>query len=398
MNAAKMQNKSHFARRTRTGSGLLLLFGVALLGTTWAANTAPNTKNSPAPGGGKAVVKQLPGSGNKTPQVYKTVLPNGLTVLVKPGNANQVVAVDLFLNSGPLYEALNQRGISSLTQKVLIRGSQSRTAREVAVETESVGAQLSAGVSAEYAYVSLSTTVDGLAKGLEVFLDLLQHPAFSEVEIVKEKQMLVESLSAREDQPFDAAYLCFAKNFFAGHPLGVKTEDLVRAVQRLTREDLLAWYEKTYVPSNMVLSIVGNVDPDALLQQFQSTLGKRPRGKKPEITEVTAQLPAKNRAEYLPKNTNALFLVLGYPAPDTGSKDALVMDVINRILGGSSDGRLYMELREKRGLAYSVFTGYEKMNGRSNIYAIMATAPGNYFGARDGIVREFRRLTKETVP
>lgn len=381
---SKKHNQSK--KSTFRGIGWLILGGFLILGSSLAA---ARVKNQPG---------QISGSSKSAvPQVIKSVLPNGLTLLFKPNLANEVVVVNLYVKSGPLYEELSQRGISSLTQKVLIRGSQSRTAREIAAETESVGAQISAGVAGDYGYVSLLTTVAGLDKGLEVFLDLLRDPAFTDSEIEKEKQMLIESLAAREDQPFNAAYLCFTRNFYSGHPLGVATADLISSIRKLTRRDLLDWYKRTYVPNNMVISTVGKIDPVSLRQKFQAALGKLAPGKTLPLITSSVKPPTENRVEYLKKDTNALFLVLGYPAPDLNSKDALVMNVINRILGGGSDSRLYLELREKRGLAYSVYTGYNKMSQNSHIYAIMATAPDNWSEARDGIVKEFKRLTTETV-
>jgi zinc protease len=332
-----------------------------------------------------------------TPQIVKTVLPNGLTILVKATNANEVVALNLLTRSGPLYETLAQRGISSLTQQVLIRGSQTRTAREIALATESVGVKLTAGLGNGYGFVSLTTTTSGLKPAFDILLDLLRQPSFAESEIAKEKRMLIENLAAREDQPFNAAYLSFMELFYAGHPYGVKTADLVTTVNKLTRDDLIAWYHKIYAPQNMVISVAGKVDPVAVNHCLTAALGKLAVGKLPLLTVTPLQRQTKDVMEFKQRATQGLFLVLGYPAPQLTAKEALAMEVINRILGGGSEGRLYTELREKRGLVYTVYTGYEKLNGKSHICAVMATAPRNYPAARDQVVREFRRLTREPV-
>jgi zinc protease len=345
----------------------------------------------------------LAGAAGNTPlqaqpiKVFREVMPNGLTLIVKPNTANQVVAVDVFLKSGPLYETPNQRGISSLTQRVLIRGSATRSAREIAVETESAGVELTAGVGNEYGYVSLLTTFAGLNKGLEVLLDVLQHPSFTEAELEKERKMMVEKLAAREDRPFEAAYTGFMNLFYTGHPFGTKTIDLIKSVQNITKTDLESWYKKVYMPNNMVVSIVGNVNPVALAKVFKNSLDKLNKGETPKIAALPLKHAANDRVTYEVKKTNAAFLVLGYPAPQLQSKDALAMEVINRILGGGGEARLYMELREKRGLAYTVYSDYVKMSSQSHICVIMATNPENLKAARDGIVKEFKRLTKTLV-
>jgi zinc protease len=371
-------------RRWFLWSGLMALaFGVTL-GMTRAATKKP-TRPQPA----NPRVTAL--------QIVKTVLPNGLTLLVKPTAANEVVALNLLVRSGPLYETMAQRGISSLTQQVLIRGSKTRTAQEIALATESVGAELTAGLGSGYGYLALTTTTSGLDPALDILLDLLQQPSFAETEIAKEKKMLIENLAAREDQPFDAAYLNFMELFYAGHPYGVKTADLIAAVQKITRDDLVEWYQKVYVPQNMVISIVGKVDPRVIKQRLTAALGKLAVGKLPPLTVTPLQRQTKDVMEFKQRATQGLFLVLGYPAPQLTAKETLAMEVINRILGGGSEGRLYTELREKRGLVYTVYTGYEKLNGKSHICAVMATAPRNYQAARDQVVQEFQRLTRELV-
>jgi zinc protease len=359
-------------------TGLLLAFAVAAAGIAAAAARGP-------------------GQAQPT-KIFREVLPNGLTLVIKPNSANEVVAVDVFLKSGPLYETPNQRGITSLTQRVLIRGSETRSAREIAVETESVGAELTSGIGNEYGYVSLSTTLAGLDKGLEVLLDVLLHPSFTETELEKERKMLVEMLAAREDRPFEAAYTGFINLFYAGHPFGTKTGDLIKTIGNLTKADLESWYKKVYVPNNLVVSIVGKVDPGALTKIIKNSLGKLPKGVAPRMVAPALKPVSQDRMVNAEKKTNAAFLVLGYPAPALKSKDAVVMEVINRILGGGSEARLYMELREKRGLAYTVYSDYVKMSGESHICAIMATNPENYKAARDGIVKEFKRLTVTPVP
>jgi zinc protease len=359
-------------------TGLLLALGLAAAGSAGAAGNGP--------------VQAQP------TKIFREILPNGLTLIVKPNSANEVVAVDVFLKSGPLYETPDQRGISSLTQRVLIRGSATRSAREIAVETESVGAELTAGVGNEYGYVSLSTTRAGLDKGLEVLLDVLQHPSFTESELEKERQMLVEMLAAREDRPFEAAYTGFINLFYAGHPFGTRTGDLIRTVGNLTKADLESWYKKVYVPNNMVVSIVGKVNPAAVGKLIKNSLGKLSKGVILQMTAPAVKPAPQDRVINAEKKTNATFLVLGYPAPALQSKDAVVMEVVNRILGGGGEARLYMELREKRGLAYTVYSDYVKMSGQSYICAIMATNPNNFKAARDGIVKEFKRLTTTPVP
>jgi zinc protease len=371
-------------RRCVRWSGLLVLLFGLMLGMTQAALKKPSRSQST-------------NTRVTATQIVKTVLPNGLTFLVKPTAANEVVALHLLVRSGPLYETREQRGISALTQQVLIRGSKSRNAREIALATESIGAELTAGLGSGYGYVSLKTTTGGWDTALNILLELIREPKFPAGEFTKEQKMLTASLAAREDQPFVAAYFQFMELFYAGHPYGVKTADLIATVQKLTRDDLVAWYRKVYIPQNMVISIVGKVDPAAIRQRLAATLGKLPAGKPPQITETASARPDQDVLEFKQRATQGLFLVLGYPAPALNTRDSLAMDVLNRILGGGSEARLYTEVREKRGLAYTIYTGYEKRTDGAHLCAIMATAPQNYQAVRDQVVQEFQRLAKQPV-
>jgi zinc protease len=384
MNVSPKKAQAGFIPRVAFLIGLMVLSCGVTVGMT--RTTSKPTVKSP---------QRL--SGKNAPQVIKTVLSNGLTILVKPTDANEVVALNLLVRSGPLYEKMEQRGISSLTQQVLLRGSAKRSAREIILATEAVGAELSTGLGSGYGYVSLTTTTGGLMPALDVLLDLLQQPSFSATELAKEKKMLGDRLTAREDQPFNAAYLGFMELFYAGHPYGVKTADLVTSVRKLTRDDLVAWYHKTYVPQNMVVSIVGKVDPVVIKRRLTETLGRRPAGKQPSLTVAPLRNQSRDLQGFKQRATQGMFLVLGYPAPALNGRDRTAMEVLNRILGGNGEGRLYAELREKRGLVYTIYSEYEKLNGRAHICVMMATAPRNYKAAREQVVRQVRRLATQPV-
>lgn len=337
---------------------------------------------------------------NKIPglagNVVKKVLPNGLTVLIKPTQANQVVAVDLFLKMGPFYEERKERGLSSLTQRVLVRGTSTRSAQDIVMATESSGSSIDAGVSGEYGTVSLSTTLTGWEETLEVLLDIILHPSFSQSEVEREKELMIEELASREDQPFNSAYLTFIQAYFDGNPYGINGKELMDNVATLTRSDLISWYRKFYVPNNMVISVVGNVEPQKIICLIEENLAGMTSGRIPEMVKINFPNKSENVLKYKQKNTQALFMVLGYPAPEMNSKDAPVMELISRILG-EGESRLYRELREKRGLAYTVFSGYQSSKGSSYMYSFIATSPTQFEAVRSGILMEYEKLCEEWV-
>ncbi|NPV80955.1 MAG: insulinase family protein [Firmicutes bacterium] len=329
--------------------------------------------------------------------ISKTVFDNGLTLLVKPNPANEVVAVNVFVRMGLMYEPLQKAGLSTLTQRVLTMGTTSRSAQEIANETESVGAHIGASASHDYGNVVLLTTREGFERSMKVFLDVLQNPTFPQEEVEKEKSMLLQQIATMEDQPFNAALIVFLKSFYGDHPYAYLPTGTLETVSALKREDLVDWFRKVYVPNNMVITVVGNVDPAEVSRLFADSLGKLPRGNPLEPARVALSTKAGNIESYKQKNTQALFFVLGYPGPDILNEDAPAMDVLNTILGAGMSSRLFVELRDKKGLAYAVSSGYLRQAGPSCIFAFMATAPANYKAARDGMIAEFEKLMKEEV-
>jgi predicted Zn-dependent peptidase len=336
---------------------------------------------------------------NTTPIIVKQILDNGLTLIIKPNPANEVVSMQALIRMGAIYEPQSKRGLSKLMQQVLLKGTTTRSAKDIVLETESVGASINAGLAdSGYGTVSLKTTLAGFEQSLPVFLDILKNPAFPAQEFVKEKQLMLQQLATTNDQPATAAYLNFRSLFYGDYPVGMKPEEIAAKVGLLTRDDLVAWYQKTYIPNNMVISIVGNLEPERMIKIFRDAFGEWPKKQGPAITTATVPVFDQERQIIKNRDSQALFMILGYPAPDIFSVDYPAMEVASYILGGDMGSRLFVELRDKKGLAYNVSTEYYPSNYPSNIYAFMATAPQNYPAAREGIIQEFQRLTTELVP
>ncbi len=334
----------------------------------------------------------------KQPVVIKKVFPNGLTLLVKRNTANEVVVVNAFAGMGALYESTRERGISKLMQRVLIKGTTTRSAQDIVYQTESLGASISSNiVNYNSGTVSLKTTLTGFDTGFEIFLDTLMNPDFSEKEVAKEKALMVQELKASTDRPVGEAYQNFLKLFYGNSPLGMTPDEIAGNVAGMTRDDLLGWYKKIYQPANLVISVVGDVEPQKIEATLAKTLGGWGKGGKPGPEEVSAQTRTENRQLIRSRNSQAIFMILGFPAPQIGEADYPVMSVIHYIMGSDMGSRLFVELRDKKGLAYTVSTGYEAANYSSYLYTFMATAPGNYQAAKAGILKEFSRLTTEPV-
>jgi zinc protease len=334
-----------------------------------------------------------------TTNVIKKVFTNGLTVLVKPNYDREIVAVNLFARMGPLYESPEQKGISAFMQRILFKGgTDTRNLTQINNELEALGASRNSVSFSDYGYVSLMATKSNLDKALDIYLDVIRNPLFLEWEVENNKKEVMQEFKVFEDQPFNVASLVFNNSFYGDHPYNGLIGGNIETISALRRKDILEWYRKIYIPSNMVITVVGDVDSTEVIKRFQNTFGKLPKGKLPKISTMPIPKLEKEVVTYQPKNIQGAFMILGYPAPSQLSNDAPAMDILNTILGGGGMGnRLFTELRDKRGLAYYVGSSYQPMVGPTAIIAAMVTAPENYRMAHEGIVAEFKRFCDEPI-
>ena len=331
--------------------------------------------------------------------VVKKVFPNGLTLLIKPNYDHDLVAVNLNLRMGLLYEQPEQYGISSLMQRCLLYGGTvNREPHQIYQGLEQLGAYWDAGCDLDSGNLWLIVTKPGFYRALEIYFDLILHPAFAEWDLELGKKDRLEQLRTWDDSPLNAAFSLFSNGFFGTHPYNQLSIGREETISALTRDDLLAWHEKIYIPNNMVFSVVGNVNPDEVVACFAKVFGQREKGPLPKASTQTIPSKDEDVLLYQPRDLERAYLILGYPAPSVLQEDAPVMAVINSLLGaGGMGNRLFRELRDKQGLAYAIGTDYIQAKGPSFICAIMITAPENFALARVGLVEEFKRLREEVI-
>jgi predicted Zn-dependent peptidase len=375
---------THLPFRKRAGFGIILLLVIVLTivpGYIRANDGAESSQPS------------------LTANVIKKVYNNGLTLLIKPNYDNDIVAFNLFLRMGPLYEQPSQKGISSLMQRCLLYGgTTNRNLPDIYQELESVGATWEYAVSSNCGNVWFKVARSGFDKALDVFFDIICNPKFNNGDLKTGKSEKIQNIKTRGDQPFNIVSSAFMKSFYGDHPYSWITDGSVETIESLTRKDLIEWHQKTYIPNNMVFTIVGNVNPDEIIKKFEDTFGNLKKGKLPEkssepIPELDGDLVSVH-----PKNIQGAYLFLGYPAPEILNDDVPAMVLLNTILGGSGmNNRLYTELRDQQGLAYYVASYYQPMVGPTSIFAVMVTAPENYRISRAGIVAEFKKFCDQPV-
>jgi predicted Zn-dependent peptidase len=324
-------------------------------------------------------------------ETSKTVLDNGMVVLLKENTGSEIVAFKLLIGAG-LWSEGEDKGIRNFIQQVLLKGTGKRSAEELALETESLGIELSASAAEDYADITVVATKERFDEALEILYDVATNPAFPPGEVEKERRIILEALKSREDSPFNAAHDLFLRTLYGGSPYGTNVLGEEGTVKELRRDELLAFYKDNYVPSNMVLAIVGNMNKDKAVRDIRKSFGNL-EGKKTQGFETPQAGRGGKKAQKTKELAQAIAFI-GYPAPEMSSPDYAALKLTNAILGSGMSSRLFQELRDKRGLAYAVGSFYPSRKQPSYITAYIGTAPENKDEVVDLIIGEFENMKR----
>jgi len=329
--------------------------------------------------------------------VKKDVLANGLTILSKESRTNDIVAVQVYLRMGTRYETDEQAGLSTLLQSLLLKGTDTRTAARIATEIESVGGRISTAAEKDYGNISLLVTREGLDVGLDVLFDILQNATFPEEKVAQGKALLLRRIAARRDQLLASTFDLFQETYYQNYPYHKPRLGYPETVKRFTRKSVLDFYKTYYVPNNLVFSLVGNFDSSAVIGRIKRRFGRLPRRDIPSPPEVIFSPASRPREAIRERESQTAWMVLGYSAPSITSPDFTAMQVLNAVTGGSMDSRLFVELRDKKGLAYQIGSLYVPRVGPSFYAAYLGTRPEQFELARKGILVEMERVKTELV-
>jgi len=327
--------------------------------------------------------------------VKRSRLSNGLTIITKPARSNNIVSVVVTLKMGSLYETDEQAGLCTLMQDTVIKGTKTRTSEQIALELESMGTRIATAADREFGSVSIQSTTESLYPSLEILFDILTNATFPDDAVTLQQNLQIRSILLRNDRPLYRAMDLMMEAHYGGHPFHKSRLGYPETINNLTRDDLVSFYRRLFVPNNMVVAAVGNFEEDRFIAAVEEKLGSLPEGEMPERvpgerTEYTS--PSEKIEE---RETAASWFGLGWPSASLDAGDYYAMEVLNAITGGSMNSRLFVAIREQRGLAYQV-SSFVNPRLESCIYvAYIGTKPESYEEAKKVLVDEVRRMGKE---
>ena len=323
-------------------------------------------------------------------------LPSGLTVLVRENTATPVVAASLFVRVGSRWETEANAGITYLLQQVLLKGTATRSALEIAEAAEALGGGISASADMDFSELRATALARNWKKMLELLSEVALRPTLPGTEIEGERRAMLIALRSRQDQPFPLAMDTVMSRVYGEHPYGRPVLGRAAALERLDRAALAAHHERFYRAPRMILSVSGDVVAREVVAEITRLFAAAPAGEgAPEPTLPAAEARA-DRTVLVKPAAQAQVLV-AFLAPPIAHADYAAVKVLATALGGGMAGRLFTEVRDKQGLAYSTGGAYPSRRGPGVFYAQLGTAPANQARAEAAMLAEIERIRRDPL-
>jgi len=307
----------------------------------------------------------------------KTTLQSGLRVITEAIEHVRSASIGVWVGTGSLFEQPAEMGVSHLIEHMLFKGTERRTALQIAREIEGRGGTLNAFTAKEHTCFYARVLDEHLPIALDVLADMLFHSRFDPEELEREKGVVCEEIKMYEDVPDDLVHDLFAGELWCGHALGRPIVGTAERVQGLSRTAILDYKARHYAPANMVVAAAGHLDHDQVVAWVQERFGD-------EAAPAAAVPPApppppsidRPRVVVRPKAIEQAHLVWGTAALPLPDPQIYALNLLNAVVGGGTSSRLFQEVREKRGLAYSVYSYYAAFQraGSFGVYAGVSPA------------------------
>ncbi len=327
--------------------------------------------------------------------IQRHVLSNGLVVITEPMPHVRSVSVGVWVRGGSRREPAERNGIAHFIEHMVFKGTERRTAEEIARSVDSIGGMLDAFTSKEMVCFNAKVLDEHLPLAFDVLSDLVLRPRFAEDDIAKEKQVVLEEIKMDEDNPDYLVHEIFTQNFWQNHALGKPILGTPETVRGFTSQAVFGSYRRWFVPENLVISAAGHLEHHHLVELAEREFsGLKPSTGIPQETAPAAQATIALRSK---RELEQVHLCLGVPSCPMADDRRFTAAVLNNLLGGGMSSRLFQNIRERQGLAYAVFseqTPYRD-TGMFSVYA--GTSLESAARVVQLVVEEFRSLKEHAV-
>jgi zinc protease len=331
------------------------------------------------------------------PPVQRMTLSNQMVLLTSEEHSLPFVTLQLLIDGGSRMDSAGEEGASYLTAKGLLLGTVKRGEKAINEELDFMGASLNSSSARDYATLTLRVLKKDLEKGFDLFMEVLTQPTFPREEVRREVQKTLAAIQAAEDQPEDVAEKAFQENLFLSGPYRHPVEGTKKSLPSITRETLDRFYKKNYHPNHSILAVVGDITQEEVKSKLIPGLEKWPKGKVSDapVPNVFAKGPKTVKIDRMLAQAN---IILGHAGVSRDNPDFYALTVMNYILGGGGfSSRLMEEVRNKRGLAYSVYSFFEPGKFPGSFQIGLQTKNVSAKEAISLAREEMKRIQKEPV-
>jgi len=327
--------------------------------------------------------------------IVRDTLGNGLRILTERMTQVRSISIGVWLTRGSRHETAERGGIAHFVEHMLFKGTATRSAEDIAQQIDSIGGQLDAFTAKEYASYYIKVLDEHLPLAIDILSDIVRNPAFAPEDLEREKKVVVEEIKMVEDTPDDLVHELFTQGFWENHPLGRPILGTRETVESFNADLLRDYFSKAYTPRNLIVSAVGNLEHARVRELVDEKFGSLTATDE-EVADVPPQVVAQTLIRN--KELEQSHICVGVSSYPQNHDDRYASYVLNTLLGGSMSSRLFQNVREKRGLAYAVFSGLSAYRdaGSFTIYAGCSNeAVGEVI---DLVVEEMRGVKTMAVP
>jgi predicted Zn-dependent peptidase len=328
--------------------------------------------------------------------IRRQKLPNGLTVITEQMQHIRSASIGVWLQTGSRDEDPEWNGISHFIEHMVFKGTKHRTAEEIARQVDSIGGNMDAFTAKECICFNVKVLDEHVPVALDILSDLVLNPVFDGSDIARERGVIMEEIKMDEDNPDYLVHEIFTQNFWKDHPLGKPILGTKETVKRFERESVLDAYAHRFAPGNIIVSAAGNLDHDRFVELVRGHfehMTPMTNGFHSSTPKISSRIILRNK-----KALEQVQLCMGVPAHPIAHEKRHAGYVLNTLLGGGMSSRLFQNIRERQGLAYSIYSDLNPYRDTGCLAVYAGTSLASASKVVQSVVSEFRKLKTEPVP
>ena len=328
--------------------------------------------------------------------IRRQVLPHGLTVITEQMEHIRSASIGIWLGTGSRDEAPQSNGISHFIEHMVFKGTKHRTAEEIARQVDSIGGNMDAFTSKECICFNVKVLDEHVPLALEILSDLVLYPNFTDEDIARERGVILEEIKMDEDNPDYLVHEIFTQNFWKDHPLGKPILGTKETVKKFERQAVLDTYAHRFAPGNIIVAAAGHLNHDQfvdlVIKHFEH-LTPTKNGFHSPAPKIVPRIVLRNK-----KALEQVQLCIGVPAYPIAHEKRYAGYILNTLLGGGMSSRLFQNIRERQGLAYSIYSDLNPYRDTGCMAVYAGTSLASATKVVQAVVGEFRNLKNEPVP